>query len=368
MMGWTLPYQFGIKVYAANTPFETAMNPEREVLPANGEILGEARGTYLISHETNTSFTATNRVLQKGGKVFWAKKSFSIGGQTYPEGTVIIPAANVDGALIKNLAKDLRLKITAAGEAPKVETYALKKPRIGIYQSWIPSEDEGWTRYVLDQYEFPFTTLHDADIKAGGLAGSYDVIIIPDHWTSELVINGFPKGMMPPAYVGGITADGLRNLKLFAEDGGGLVFINSMCDLAAENFGLPVRNVLKGVKREDFVCTGSLLRMEFDTTHPLAYGMPKEAPAVFLGSRAFEILPSFEAKKEPQSAAHYAAENLLMSGYIYGEKLIQQKSAVLDIPLGNGKVILLGFAVQFRGQPQGTFKLLLNALYYGAAK
>jgi hypothetical protein len=368
MMGWTLPYQFGIKVYSANTPFETPMNPEREVLAPNGEISGEARGTYLISHETNASFTATNRILQKGGKVSWAKKSFSIGGQTYPEGTVIIQTANVDGALIKNLAKDLHLKIAASGEAPKVETYALKKPRIGIYQSWIPSEDEGWTRYVLDQYEFPFTTLHDADIKAGALEDTYDVIIIPDHWSSELVINGFPKGMMPPAYVGGITAGGLRNLKLFAEDGGCLVFINSLCDLATENFGLPVRSVLKGLKREDFVCSGSLLRMEFDTTHPLAYGMPKEAPAVFLGSRAFDILPSFETKKEPKSAARYAAENLLMSGYIYGEKLIQQKSSVLDIPLGKGKVILLGFAVHFRGQPQGTFKLLFNALYYGAAK
>jgi hypothetical protein len=174
--------------------------------------------------------------------------------------------------------------------------------------------------------------------------------------------------MMPPAYVGGITANGLRNLKLFVEDGGCVVFLNSSCDLATENFGIAVRNVLKGVKREEFVCTGSLLRMEFDTSHPLAYGMPKEAPAVFLGSRAFDILPSFDAKKEPKSAARYAAENLLRSGWIYGEKLIQQKSSVLDIPLGNGKVILLGFPVQFRGQPHGTFKVLFNAIHYGAAK
>jgi hypothetical protein len=89
---------------------------------------------------------------------------------------------------------------------------------------------------------------------------------------------------------------------------------------------------------------------------------------VFSGSCAFDILPSFEAKKEPKSAARYAEENLLMSGWIYGEKIIQQKSSVLDIPYGGGKVILLGFPVQFRGQPQGTFKLLLNAIFYGPAK
>jgi hypothetical protein len=168
--------------------------------------------------------------------------------------------------------------------------------------------------------------------------------------------------------VGGITPSGLRNLKLFVENGGCLIFINSSCDIAIENFGIAARNVLKGVKREDFLCTGSLLRMEFDTSHPLAYGMPKEAAAVFLGSRAFEILPAFDAKKEPISAGRYAAENLLMSGWIHGEKLIQQKSSVLDIPLGNGRVVLLGFPVQFRGQPHGTFKLLFNAIYYGAAK
>jgi len=368
MMGWTLPYQFGVKVYSANSPLDVSISPELDVLPPQGEISGEARGAYLIGHETNASFTATNRILQKGGNVSWAKKSFASGGLIYPEGTIIVSAAGIDRGFLQNLAKDLHLKITTPGESPKVELYTLKKPRIGVYQSWVAVEDEGWTRYVLEQFEFPFSSLHDADIRAGGLADSYDVVIIPDHYSAELLINGFSKGSMPPIYVGGITTSGLRNLKLFVEGGGTLIFLNSSCDVALENFGIAARNVLKGVKREDFLCTGSLLRMEFDPSHPLAYGMPKEAAAVFLESRAFEILPAFDAKKEPKSAGRYAAENLLMSGWIHGEKLIQQKSSVLDIPLGNGRVVLLGFPVQFRGQPQGTFKLLFNAIYYGAAK
>jgi len=368
MMGWTLPYQFGVKTYSANTPLDVPMSPEQDVRPPKGGISGEAGEAYFIEHETNAGITAVNRILQKGGKVSWAKKSFLSGGQTYPEGTIIVPASNVERGFVQNLAKDLSLKITAVREAPKVETYALKKPRIGIYQSWISSEDEGWTRFILEQFEFPFSVLHDADIRAGALADSYDVIIMPDQNSPELVIDGHPKGTMPPAYVGGITTNGLRNLKLFAENGGCLIFINSICNLALETFGIPARNILKGVKREEFVCTGSILRMEFDPSHPLAYGMPKEAAAVFLESCAFDILPSFEAKKEPKSAARYAAENLLMSGWIYGERLIQQKSSVLDVPYGSGKVILLGFPVQFRGQPYGTFKLLFNAIYYAAAK
>jgi hypothetical protein len=364
MMGWTLPYQFGAKVIGANSPLDVPMDLQREVVPPAGEITGGG-SAYLIGHETNVSFTAINRILQKGGKAAWAKKSFTAEGKTCPEGTII--ASGVERGFMQNLAKDLHLKITAAN-TPRVEIYTLKKPRIGIYQSWISSEDEGWTRFVLEQFEFPFTTLHDADIRAGALTDSFDVIIIPDHWSPELVIEGYPKGTMPPAYVGGITPNGLRNLKLFAEQGGCLVFLNSISNLALDNFGLPARNTLKEVKRQDFVCTGSLLRTEFDPTHPLAYGMPKEGAVVFLGGCAFDILPSFESKKEPKSVARYASENLLMSGWIYGEKLIQQKSAALDIPYGNGKVILFGFPVQYRGQPYGTFKLLFNAIFYGAAR
>jgi hypothetical protein len=358
MMGWTLPYQFGARVIAASSPVDVPMEPLREVIPPAGEVTGGGPA-YLIGPETNSSFTAVNRILKKGGKVERARKPFASGGKNYAEGTFI--ASGLDRSFVRNLARELKLKVEAASPG-QADRSGLKRPRLAIYQSWVPSEDEGWTRFLLEQFEFDFTVLHDADIRAGGLADSYDVIIIPDHWSPELLLEGFPKGMMPPRYVGGITPNGLRNLKLFAEAGGRLIFLNGSSNLALDHFGLSARNTLKGVKRQDFVCTGSLVRVEFDPAHPLCYGMPKEGAAVFLGSCAFDVLPSFESKKEPKSAARYAAENLLMSGWIYGEKFIHQKSAVLDVPYGNGRVILLGFPVQFRGQSYGTFKILFNAI------
>jgi hypothetical protein len=364
MMGWTLPYQFGTKVFAANTPVEVPLEPVKEVALVTGELTASG-ASYLIRHETDASFTATNRILKKGGRVGWAKKTFTSGGESYNPGTII--ASNIDRGFAQELARDLHLKIRAA-DAPKVETTILKRPRLGIYQSWVASEDEGWTRYVLEQFEFPFASLHDADIRAGALKDAWDVIIVPDNWSPKLVVDGYAKGTIPPQYVGGITPNGVRNLKLFVEQGGCLIFLNSISNLALDDFGLPARNVLKGVKREDFVCTGSILRLEFDPANPLAYGMPKEGAGVFMESCAFDITPSFEPRKEPRSAAKYANENLLMSGWIYGEKLIQDKSAVLDIPLGSGRIVLLGFPVEFRGQPFGTFKLLFNAILYGAAR
>jgi hypothetical protein len=364
MMGWTLPYQFGVKVTAANTPVDVRMTLQKDVVGPPGEIIGKG-GLWALDHAVNASATAVNRILKAGGTARWAKKGLSNRSVDYSEGTIII--GKTDPAVLERIVRELRLKATALDEEPKIPFYTLKKPRLGVYQSWIPSEEEGWLRLVLEQFEFPFTSLHDAEIKAGSLRDNYDVIILPDHYWSKLIVDGHEKGTMPPQYVGGIGTAGLNNLKAFAEAGGTMILMNSTSDLAADYLGLPVRNILKNAKREEFVCSGSILRLEFDTAHPVAYGMPKSAAAVYTGNCAFDPYPSFEPMKEARSVAKFPGENMLLSGYLYGERLIAQKSAILDVPLGKGRVILLGFPVTYRAMPYGTFKLLFNSIFYGAA-
>ncbi|NIO47870.1 MAG: hypothetical protein GTN73_00300 [Candidatus Aminicenantes bacterium] len=368
MMGWTLPYQFGVKVYSANSLISSKMTRVKKVKLQQGGIVGKPAHSYLIRHEENNSFTATNRIHKQGGKVFWAKGPISANKTSFAEGTIIVPSTSVKGSFMEKLAKDLDLKITGISRDPKVKTLSLKPVRLGMYKSWIASADEGWTRLILEKYEFPYSSLHDADIRAGNLNANYDIIIMPDTYRPEAVINGHAKGTMPPKYVGGITPGGVRNLKLYVENGGTLIFMNASCNLAVEHFDLPVRNVLKKVKRGEFVCSGSILRMEFDTNHPLAYGMPKEAGTIFDNSCAFDVMPSFEAKKQPASISKYPEESPLMSGWIYGDRIIRQKAAILDIPYGKGKIILLGFPVQFRAQSYGTFRLLFNSILYAGAK
>jgi hypothetical protein len=185
---------------------------------------------------------------------------------------------------------------------------------------------------------------------------------------------------MPPKYVGGITNEGVKNIREFIEGGGTLVTLNSACLFALDTLGLRVSDALAGLqppphrygepleaRAVKFACPGSVLRMEFNSKHPVAYGMPDEAPGMFYGSTAFDIVPFFEGKL-PVVIAKYSGENLLMSGYLMGEKYLQNKAAAVDVPVGKGRVILLGFAVQNRAQPHGTYKLLFNSLYYGAAQ
>jgi hypothetical protein len=365
MMGWTLPYQFGVKTVAANTPVEVRMTPQKDIVFARGEVVGKGGAAWILDHAANASATAVNRILKAGGVVRWARKAFTSGGAAYPEGAIIVEKAG--SASPTAVAKDLGLRITALSETPKVPVTTLRTPRLGVYQSWVPSEEEGWLRLILEQHEFSYTTLHDADVKAGSLKVNYDVIILPDHYAPRILVDGWETGIMPPKYVGGLGTAGLNNLKAFVEAGGTLVFMNGTAALATDSFGVAARNVLKDAKREDFICSGALLRIEFDTAQPLAYGMARSAPAVFAGGCSFDIFPSFEPGKEVKSVAKFPVENLLLSGWIYGERYLRQKSAIVEAPLGKGKMILFGIPVTYRAMSYGTFKLIFNAIFYGAA-
>lgn len=366
MMGWTLSYQFNLKIQAASSPVKAKLNLLQTVTPPAGKVEGSGSTAFLLDHRQNASFVAMNRILKQKGQIAWARKSFIHDGQNYPEGTII--ASSVRRDFMEKLARDLSLKIKACGSRPKVETLEIRAPRLGLYQSWVAVEDEGWTRFILDEHEFSYRSLHDADIKAGRLASQYDTIIIPDHYSPELLLNGYRKGDMPPDYVGGLSERGVNNLKQFVKEGGTLVFLNSSCNLATSQLKPAVRNVLEKAKRDEFNCSGSILLAEFDRTHPVAYGMDNQQPVVFAESCAFDVFPSFDQKNSPRIVAKYAGDNLLLSGWIHGEKLIQQKAAIVEVPLEKGKLILLGFPVQFRAQPRGTFKLLFNSIFYGTVR
>jgi len=365
--GWTLPYQMGVKVASSNTPLNVALMPVKEVVPPAGKVEGSPGYAYLISPRNNNSFIAINRILKKGGEVQRAEDSFSVGKKTYPPGTYIVLSRRVSRPFMNSLAKDLFLTIGVAGGGITTKAFKLKSPRVALYKSWVANMDEGWTRWLFEQFEFPFRNIHDAEVKAGEIGKDFDVLVIPAI-SPNAIVNGHKPGTIPPQYVGGITNKGVSNIKTFVQEGGTLVLLNYGSLFAIEQLGLSLSNVLKGLKTSEFICSGSLLKMKFDPKHPITYGMPDEAPAVYARSPAFNIFSSFEQEKAPAVVAKYAKENLLMSGFLIGEKYLKDKASVVEVPLGKGKVIILGFGVQHRGQPHNTFKLLFNSLYYGAAR
>jgi len=367
VLGWTLPLQMGVKTAAMNTPLDIKMKRIIKASLPGARISGSGHYAFVIPYKTNNSVIAINRLLKEEADVLWARESFNIGKKPFSPGAVIVPLSEFPLTKMRKLANELFLQVERIKQSPSVKTFKLKQPRVALYKPWISNMDEGWIRLVLENHEFPYTSVYNAEIKAGRLFDRFDVIILPNQ-NKDSIINGHKKGTMPAKYVGGISASGVRNLKQFIENGGTLVTLGSSCNLAVEEFKLPIKNILKPLKPEDFFASGLLVKITFDQNHPIAYGMPKEAAGFFALSPTFQILPVLKEQEKPAVVGKYAEENIILSGWMLGEKYLKNKAAVVEVPFGKGKIILLGFRVQHRGQTKGTFRLLFNSVFYGAIK
>jgi hypothetical protein len=271
------------------------------------------------------------------------------------------------------IARKHSLQVQAVDTPPKGT--AVSAARIGLYRPWMPSIDEGWTRWLLEQYAYNPTTLYNADIKAGKLRERFDALIIPDMSYGSLMLGFAEKpdedrlstqgGVKPsairPEYDGGIGSDGAMALRDFVAQGGTLLAFNNAAPAVIDVLGLPVTNILEGVKSDQFFCSGALLQVELsDSSQPAVLGMPAAPIVMFEKGPAFEPKPGFEGTilaRYPKNA------NPLKSGVLLYPERIQGKAAAVEVGYGRGRVFLYGFRPQWRGQSHGTYKLVLNALY-----
>ncbi len=367
--GWTLPYQMGVKVVAVNTPLDIEMMHIETAAPDKGAVSGRAASAYLLPPATNNSFIAVNRILKNGGEVTRIQEQFDSNGTTFLPGTWAVRSGSVSASFMNALADELNITVMGSSRNVSGNAVIIRQPRIALYKSWRANIDEGWTRWILEQFEFPYTNIFDADIRAGGLNGRFDVIIIPSMSTNEL-INGHKKGAVPPQYSGGISDAGTNNIIDFIEQGGTLVALNGSTLFALDKMDLPVTNAIQDLSNSidgeapQFAIPGSIVRMKYHNEHPVAYGMPEEAPAFLKNSPAFQVMERGDNEAVPRIIAEYPDNDLLMSGYQVGESYLYNMASAVEVPYGSGTLILLGFGVQSRAQPHGTFKLLFNALFF----
>jgi len=364
-VGWTLHLQMGIDATQMSTPLEIAKTLIPETISIPGNI--EGSGThYILSSSSNKSVTAAIRVLNAGGKISRALSEISIDRIVFPKGSFVVNAASLSKNTFADIASETG--ITFFGGKASGELSPMQIPRIALYKSWSASMDAGWISYIFDTYEIPFHALTNAEIKAGNLENRFDVIVLPDQ-SSSSIINGHRNGTMPPDYVGGITIDGVENLKIFVSKGGTLVCNKSSVGFAINEFNLPIKNVLGGVKSDTFNCPGSILKMSYKTSHPLTFGLEEKGVGYFSRGQAFELITNPDEGKQNrsdkitiQSIAQYPDENLLLSGWILGEELIQGKPSILEVLYNEGTIFLFGFNVHNRAQSYVNFKLLFNAV------
>lgn len=277
----------------------------------------------------------------------------------------VLPASDTGSwlALNKRLAAGGRVMRDAVSgdfylDSPRsgVEARLVRRPRLGLYKSYVPSMDEGWTRWLLEQFEFKYESVQNRDLQAGNLRDRFDVIVFPDQ-RAEIIHLGYKPGAMPAEYTGGVGEAGVEALKQFAAHGGSVIFLNDACDYALKHMGLGVKDVLDGVSNREFYAPGSLLNTRLEP-HPLTLGLPKDA------ALWFENGPAFEVNGRERAVASYPEKGVLASGWLLGEKYITRRAAIVDAPLGSGHIVLFGVRPQYRAQSYQAFKLLFNALLY----
>jgi hypothetical protein len=334
--GWTLPYQMGVEVHAMTTPLTKEF---RDSLRPVKEIAGLAAPFQLSA---NASFRAINQILAAQGKVTAAGEDLA--------------ATDIDKGKLDAILSENRLRAGPAKEGAR----PLKPLRIGLYRPWAASIDEGWTRWILEQYQFPFTSLYNADVRAGHLRAHFDTIVIPD-MSERSILEGHRPGTIPERYAGGIGEEGAQELRDFVTEGGTLVAFNNASLFAINQFNLPVTNALGAGQAGQFFCSGSLVTVHIeDTKERLTAGLSADTIVMFERGPAFDTKTDFKGKV----LARYPRERSpLASGYLAGPEAIEGKAAALEAEYGKGHVILLGFKPQWRGQSHAAYKFFFNAFY-----
>ncbi|MGQ0543448.1 MAG: M14 family metallopeptidase, partial [Blastocatellia bacterium] len=238
---------------------------------------------------------------------------------------------------------------------PKHQNPLKTNPRIGLYKPFTSSMDEGWTRLVFDNHQIPYRSISNEDFRSNRL--DYDVVILPADGENT-ILNGLNAERYPAEFAGGIGEAGVENLKKFVENGGKLVCFDDSCELVIKYFNLPMKNVLNGLRRNEFYNPGSIVKLQVDTKNALARGIREETPAYFITSAAFEILDPTNVT----TVAKYSEKDALMSGWMLGEKFINGKTALAETTYVKGRIILFAFRPQHRGQTYATFPFVFNAL------
>ena len=358
----TLPLLFGVDAIAVQNKFSV---PSSAVVKASfsGHLQPSTSG-YLIGDEANNSYYALFALLKDN------VRAYRLTSGAFSKGTIYVPSAPGVEAKLAVIEKSFPVDIQPAPEHMAGGALEVKLPRIGLYQSWVPSMDEGWTRWIFDANGIPYTRLVDADVRKGDLKSRFDAIILPDEPANAILHGADGNGRRqiedepktPPEFIGGLGDEGVAKLKEFVQAGGTVVALNKASTVYTGKSADDVHDVLDGIANKDFYVPGSILQVSVDTDDPIGFGSKALVPIFF------ELSPAFKANGEAKSIAHYTSDNPLLSGWLLGGKYLNGASALVEKKQGDGQIFLFGFRPQYRGQSEVTYKLLYNALLFSSSK
>ena len=383
--GYTLAYQMGVRFDRILDAFDGPFQPITGLAtPPAGRVTEVANGAgYLVRRSTNDAFIAVNRALHAGVTVHQLRSPLVTNGRTYPAGTFYIGTAAATRPMLQALARTVGLSAEATTARPADDATPVRPVRIALWDQYGGSMPSGHTRWLLEQFEFPYDVIYPKALDAGNLASRYDVILLPsgavparEGQTGRGGVGEMDSLSVPADYrsqLGRVTiARTVPQLRRFIEAGGTVIAVGTSANLGM-HLGLPLTSALvertaTGTERElaadKFYVPGSVLRVQVDTTRPVSYGMARDVDIFYDNSPAFR-LGADAAGKGVRPLAWFADGTPLRSGWAWGQSYLDGAVEAVEATIGKGTLFLFAPEITFRGQPHGTFKWLFNGIYNG---
>jgi hypothetical protein len=381
--GWTLAFQMGVEFDRILEGFDGPFQPiEGTDVQVEGSIGGSGNAGFLLSHQQNDAFVAVNRLLAADRDVFWLKQPVEANGRTHPAGTFFVPAGGNARRILEQTVADKGITVEAVARRPSGEALELEPVRIALWDRYGGSMPSGWTRWIMEQFEFPFEVVYPQRLDAGDLDDDFDVLVFVDGAIPAAGGRGGRGGGggddedddIPEEYrhmLGNVSAERtIPQIRAFLEQGGTVITIGSSTSLA-EHLGLPVTDHLVGesgepLPRTQYYVPGSVLQANVDTSMPIAHGLQSETDFFFDNSPVFRLGADAAARGVRPVATF--GETPLRSGWVWGNQYLNGGVVAAEADVGEGKLFLFGPEILFRAQPHGTFKLFFNGIYYGTAE
>jgi hypothetical protein len=386
--GWTLAYQMGVHFDRILDGFDGPFQPITGLAtPPAGTVSGVASAAgYLVSHEVNDAFVAVNRAIKAKAPVYVLRAPLSANGKRYPAGTFYIGATSATTPMLQELAKTIGLSADGTTARPGADATLLRPVRIALWDQYGGSMPSGHTRFLLEQFEFPYEIVYPGTLDAGNLASRYDVLILPsgavpanDRASGRGFFDNNDSSAVPAEYrdrLGRVTiAKTVPELRNFLQAGGTIVAVGTSANLGL-HLGLPITNALlertsSGAERplpaEKFYVPGSVLRVQVDTTQLVSFGLPRDVDVFYNNNPAFR-LGSDAAAKGVKPLAWFANGTPLRSGWAWGQSYLDGAVEAVEAQVGKGTLYLFAPEITFRAQPHGTFKWLFNGIYGAEAQ
>ena len=377
--GWTLALQMGVEFDRVLDGFSGPFEPVAWLAdPKPGTVAGsDSPAGYMVDH-INEAFTAVNRVLARGGQAFWVEETFDEAGVSFAPGAFFIPAAATTRSELEEWGAQLGISFVGVATAPAA-SMELTHARVGLWDRYGGSMPSGWTRYVLEDFEFNFEVIYPPDIDAGNLNERFDVIVLPD---GAMGGGGFGRFGGPDDDFVATLPDSLRRrvgslteetsapaLRAFIENGGAVVAVGTSTRLG-QQFGLPLASFLvdedgDGLSRDDYFTPGSVHGLRVEHVSPVTHGLGERVHVLHSHSPVYRIE---DGATNVRRLAWYDSAQPLVSGWAWGQEHLEGGTSMIEADIGAGKLFLFGPKITFRSQPHGTFPLLFNGIHYGAAK